>query len=175
MRLIPYDPGTKTPGMISYGQSSYGYDIRLGYNFAVYRCPGTEIEHEFLVDPTKFDDRCLRKFSGDHCIIPANGYVLAETMETFRIPEDCLGIVIAKSTQARAGIMLNVTPLEPGWRGVLTLEIKNLLQYPVKIYAGQGIGQLMLHKGRPCCVPYNKKPNPSYQDQTGVTPPKVMG
>lgn len=115
----------------------------------------------------------IEEHHGSSCVIPPHGFILAETFEELRIPEDCLAEVIGKSTWARCGITLITTPLEPGWQGRVTLEIANLTPFPVEVFSWQGIGQVVFAPGHPCDVPYNKKPGASYQDQTGITAPRA--
>ena len=127
-----------------------------------------------VVDPKTITDEMLTPHEGDSCIIPPNAFILAESLETFRIPEDVLCIVMGKSTYARVGINLPMTPLEPGWRGVVTIEIANSTPLPARVHAGEGIGQVLFLEGSaPCRLPYNRKANPSYQDQTGLVLSKV--
>lgn len=138
VKITPFEPGMKRPGIVSYGLSSYGYDLRTGYKFKVF----TNV-HGAVVDPKNFDPRSFVEVNlTDHVLIPPNSFCLAESFEHLEIPRDCMGIVIGKSTYARCGIVVNVTPLEPEWRGHITIEISNTTPLPAKIYAGEGIAQV---------------------------------
>jgi dCTP deaminase len=156
-------------GVISYGLSSYGYDIRVGNEFKIF----TPNPYNTVVDPKHLDERSLIPFTGDVCIIPPNSFALAVTIEYFRIPRNVLTITVGKSTYARCGVITNVTPFEPGWEGYVTLEISNTTPLPAKIYAGEGIAQvLFLEADEPCDVSYADKKG-KYQGQTGIVLPKV--
>lgn len=156
---------------ISYGISSYGYDIRVAGRFKIF----TNI-HTGIIDPKDFDDSIfieVNKKKGEACIIPPNSFVLAESMETFRIPNDILGICTGKSTLARCGLSVPMTPLEPGWEGVLTIEVSNTTPLPSKIYAEEGIAQILFIRGAsPCAVSYADKKG-KYQHQKGLTLPRI--
>jgi dCTP deaminase len=167
-RMIePFFEGTSPAGAISYGVSSYGYDIRISDEFKVFtNVLGT------LVDPKHMDERSFIDVHGDSCIIPSNGFALARSLEYFRIPRETMCIVLGKSTYARAGIIVNVTPLEPEWQGNITIEISNTTPLPVKIYANEGIAQVLFLDGVDCTVSYADK-HGKYQNQTGITLPKV--
>jgi len=168
-RMIePFEAGQVREGVVSYGLSSYGYDIRVAPEFKVF----TNVHH-VVVDPKDFDDRSFVDINEDHCIIPPNSFALARTVEYFRIPRDVLVICLGKSTYARCGIIVNVTPLEPTWEGHLTLEISNTTPLPAKIYGGEGIAQLIFLEG-------DEEPEVAYADrkgkymkQEGVTLPKL--
>ena len=154
--------------IISYGTSSYGYDVRCSNKFKVF----TNI-NSAIVDPKAFDQSSFIDVEGEVCVIPPNSFVLASTVEYFKIPKDILVICLGKSTYARCGIIVNVTPLEPGWEGHVTLEFSNTTPLPAKIYANEGVAQFIFIKG-------NEKPkvtyadrNGKYQGQKGVTLPKV--
>ena len=154
--------------VISYGTSSYGYDIRCSRNFKIF----TNI-NSAVVDPKAFDDRSFVDFEGDECIIPPNSFALASTIEYFRIPRDVLTICVGKSTYARCGIIVNVTPFEPEWEGFVTLEFSNTTPLPAKIYAGEGVAQVLFFKAdEPCATSYRDRGG-KYQGQSGVTPPKL--
>lgn len=169
LRIEPWVGATKVKGRASWGQGSYGYDLRLGNSFKVFDSIGG-----MLIDMRAFDESCLRTVKGDSCVIPPNSYALGETMEWVWMPDDCQGIVLGKSTNARGGAILNMTPIEAGWRGKITLEISNATPLFMRLHAGDGIGQLLLFQGSaPCAVPYHKKPGSSYQDQAGVCGPRV--
>jgi dCTP deaminase len=158
------------PGVISYGVSSYGYDVRVGRNFKVFtnaRCT--------VVDPKHFDPASFVDIEGDFCLIPPNSFALAETIEYLEIPRDILCVCVGKSTYARCGIIVNVTPLEPEWRGRVTIEISNTTPLPAKIYAGEGIAQILFLRGEAVChTSYGDKKG-KYQDQKGLTLPFVVG
>jgi dCTP deaminase len=170
IHIEPFAEGTPRKGVISYGVSSYGYDVRVGRRFKVFtnaRCA--------VVDPKQFDPASFVDIEGDHCLIPPNSFALAETVEHIEIPRDVLAICVGKSTYARCGIIVNVTPLEPEWRGKVTIEISNTTPLPAKIYAGEGIAQILfLRAEAPCGVSYADK-NGKYQDQAGLTLPFVLG
>lgn len=155
---------------ISYGLSSFGYDIRVDGQFKVF----TNAQNT-LLDPKNFDERSFVDMEpGGDCIIPPNSFALAQTLEYFQIPEDVLAVCVGKSTYARCGIIVNVTPLEPGWYGHLTLEISNTTPLPAKIYAGEGIAQLLFFQGeeRPL-VTYADRDG-KYQGQQKITLPKIQ-
>ena len=154
--------------IISYGTSSYGYDIRCAPEFKVF----TNI-HSTVVDPKNFDEKSFVDFHGDSCIIPPNSFALARTVEYFRVPRDVLVICLGKSTYARCGIIVNVTPLEPGWEGHVTLEFSNTTPLPAKIYANEGACQFLFLKGeQPCETSYADRAG-KYMGQRGVTLPKL--
>ncbi|HSG50055.1 MAG TPA: dCTP deaminase [Longimicrobiales bacterium] len=168
-RMIePFESGQVRGGKISYGISSYGYDIRVAPDFKVF----TNV-HNVVVDPKNFDDRSFVDVRADECIIPPNSFALARTEEYFRIPRDVLVICVGKSTYARCGIIVNVTPLEPTWEGYLTLEISNTTPLPAKIYAGEGIAQLLFFEGdEPPETAYADRAG-KYMKQVGVTLPRM--
>ena len=159
------DKGEK---LISYGVSSFGYDVRCANEFKVF----TNI-HSATVDPKFFDDKSFVDITADVCIIPPNSFALARTVEYFRIPRNVLTICLGKSTYARCGIIVNVTPLEPGWEGNVTLEFSNTTPLPAKIYANEGVAQFVFIKGneKPQVTYANRKGK--YMKQRGVTLPKV--
>ena len=166
--IEPFEAGQVRDGCISYGLSSYGYDIRVAPDFKVF----TNV-HNVIVDPKGFDDRSFVDIHEDACIIPPNSFALARTVEYFRIPRDTLVVCVGKSTYARCGIIVNVTPLEPTWCGYLTLEISNTTPLPAKIYANEGIAQLLFLQGdREPRVAYADRKG-KYQGQKGVTLPKL--
>ncbi len=170
IKIEPFHAGSLRPGVISYGVSSYGYDMRVGRNFKVF----TNV-HCAVVDPKHFDPTSFVDIEGDYCLIPPNSFALAETVEYLEIPRDVLGICVGKSTYARCGIIVNVTPLEPEWRGKVTLEISNTTPLPAKIYAGEGIAQILFLRAESVCrVSYGDKKG-KYQDQKGLTLPFVIG
>jgi len=154
--------------VISYGLSSYGYDIRLGNQFKVF----TNI-HSVIVDPKALTEAAFINVTGDVCIIPPNSYVLAESLEHFKIPRNILTLCLGKSSYARAGILINVTPFEPEWEGTATLEISNGTTLPAKIYAHEGISQVIfLESDIPCDRSYADKKG-KYQGQRGITLPRL--
>jgi len=173
----PFQPAQKRPGRISYGVSSYGYDARVGTLFKIFTNVPTD-GGASIVDPKNFDDRNFvtvdtAQTGKDHVIIPPNSFALCETVETFRIPRDVLVVCVGKSTYARCGIIVNVTPLEPEWRGKVTIEISNTTPLPAKIYANEGIAQMIFLKAEDVCeISYADKQG-KYQDQTGLVLPKV--
>jgi dCTP deaminase len=166
--IEPFEEGQVREGVISYGLSSFGYDIRVADEFKVF----TNV-YGVVVDPKEFDPRSFVDIQGDHCIIPPNSFALARTLEFFRIPSDVLVLCVGKSTYARVGVLINVTPLEPEWRGHLTLEISNTTPLPAKIYANEGIAQLVFFQGDETpSVTYAQRSG-KYQDQQGVTLPRM--
>ena len=168
-RMIePFVERQARTGVVSYGVSSYGYDIRVADEFKVF----TNI-YNTLVDPKNFDPKSFVDIKGDVCIIPPNSFALARTIEYFRIPRDILTICLGKSTYARCGIIVNVTPFEPEWEGYVTIEISNTTPLPAKIYANEGIAQVLFFQGdEPCDVSYKDKQG-KYQAQRGVTLPRI--
>lgn len=166
--IEPFNSKQVRKGVISYGVSSYGYDMRIGTEFKIF----TNINHT-VVDPKKFDPKSFVDYKGDICIIPPNSFALASSVEYFRIPRDVLVICLGKSTYARCGIVVNVTPLEPEWEGHVTIEISNTTPLPAKIYANEGIAQLIfLQASEVCEVSYKDKAG-KYQAQRGITLPKL--
>ena len=154
--------------IISYGTSSYGYDVRCSNEFKIF----TNI-HSTIVDPKAFDEKGFVGVEGSACVIPPNSFALARTIEYFRIPRNVLAICLGKSTYARCGIIVNVTPLEPEWEGHITLEFSNTTNLPARIHAGEGVAQLIfLESDEDCLVSYKDR-NGKYQKQTGVTLPKA--
>lgn len=154
--------------IISYGVSSYGYDVRCSNEFKIF----TNI-NSAIVDPKNFDANSFVDVQSDVCIIPPNSFALARTVEYFRIPRNVLTICLGKSTYARCGIIVNVTPLEPEWEGHVTLEFSNTTTLPAKIYANEGVAQMIfLEASDPCAVSYRDREG-KYQGQTGVTLPRT--
>lgn len=166
--IEPFVADQVRDGVVSYGVSSYGYDIRVADEFKVF----TDV-HSVVVDPKAFDARSFVDIQGDHCIIPPNSFALARTLEYFRIPSDVLVVCVGKSTYARCGIIVNVTPLEPEWCGHLTLEISNTTPLPAKIYAKEGIAQLLFFRGEEVPALTYAGRQGKYQGQEGVTPPRL--
>ena len=154
--------------LISYGVSSYGYDVRCSNEFKVF----TNI-HSEVVDPKSFDEKSFVDIESDICVIPPNSFALARTVEYFRIPRNVLTICLGKSTYARCGIIVNVTPLEPEWEGHVTLEFSNTTNLPAKIYAGEGVAQMLFFESDEECETSYKDRGGKYQGQTGVTLPKT--
>ncbi len=152
---------------ISYGLSSYGYDIRCSREFKIF----TNI-NSTIVDPKAFDSRSLVDFEGDECIIPPNSFALTRTVEYFRIPRSVLTVCLGKSTYARCGIIVNVTPFEPEWEGHVTLELSNTTPLPAKVYANEGVAQVLFYESDEVCEISYKDRQGKYQGQTGVTLPK---
>ena len=170
IKIEPLAQGVPRAGVISYGLSSYGYDVRVGRHFKVFtnaRCA--------IVDPKNFDPASFVDIEGDYCLIPPNSFALSETVEYLEIPRDIICVCLGKSTYARCGIICNVTPLEPEWRGRVTIEISNTTPLPAKIYAGEGIAQILfLRTDAVCRTSYADKKG-KYQDQKGLTLPFVLG
>ena len=159
---------TSTGRIISYGTSSYGYDVRCANEFKIF----TNI-NSAIVDPKHFDESSFVNFTGDVCIIPPNSFALARTVEYFRIPRSVLTICLGKSTYARCGIIVNVTPLEPEWEGHVTLEFSNTTTLPAKIYANEGVAQMLFLEADEICETSYKDRGGKYQGQTGVTLPRA--
>ena len=155
-------------GVISYGVSSYGYDIRVADEFMIF----TNV-HSAIVDPKNFDPKSMFEFQGDVCIIPPNSFALARTVEYFRIPRNVLTVCLGKSTYARCGLIVNVTPFEPEWEGYVTLEISNTTPLPAKIYANEGLAQVLFFEAdEECEVSYADKKG-KYQKQQSIVLPKL--
>jgi len=155
-------------GVISFGVSSYGYDVRVGDEFKVF----TNV-YNTVVDPKNFDSKSFVDIKADVCIIPPNSFALASTIEYFRIPRDVLTVCLGKSTYARCGIIVNVTPFEPEWEGHVTIEISNTTPLPAKIYANEGIAQVLFFQADEECERSYKDKKGKYQAQRGVTLPKI--
>ena len=154
--------------LISYGTSSYGYDVRCSNEFKVF----TNI-HSATVDPKAFDEKSFVDVKSDVCVIPPNSFALARTVEYFRIPRNVLTICLGKSTYARCGIIVNVTPLEPEWEGHVTLEFSNTTTLPAKIYANEGVAQMLFFESDETCETSYKDRGGKYQGQRGVTLPRA--
>jgi dCTP deaminase len=168
-RMIePFEGAQVRKGVISYGVSSYGYDIRIADEFKIFsNLTGA------VVDPKNFDSTMLHDFKGESCLIPPNSFALGRTVEYFRIPRNVLTICVGKSSYARCGIITNVTPFEPEWEGFATLEISNTTTLPARIYANEGIAQLVFFEAdEECSVSYKDKKG-KYQAQVGVTLPRL--
>ena len=166
--IKPFVAEQKSINTISYGLSSYGYDARVSNEFKIF----TDV-NSAVVDPKNFKSNSFVSRKSDECIIPPNSFVLASTVEYFKIPKDILVICLGKSTYARCGIIVNVTPLEPGWEGHVTLEFSNTTPLPARIYANEGAAQLIFLKGNEEPETTYAQRNGKYMKQTGVTLPKV--
>ncbi len=166
--IDPFVEGQVSKGVISYGLSSYGYDIRVTDEFKVF----TNV-HNSLVDPKDFDDKSFVEIKADECIIPPNSFALARTVEYFKIPRNTITVCLGKSTYARCGIIVNVTPFEPEWEGFVTLEISNTTPIPAKIYANEGIAQVLFFEGDEDCETSYADKKGKYQKQIGITPPRI--
>lgn len=166
--ISPFVDRQKKDGVVSYGLSSYGYDARVSNEFKVF----TNVDSA-IIDPKDFSRQSFVTRISDVCIVPPNSFVLARTVEYFRVPRDVLVICLGKSTYARCGIIVNVTPLEPEWEGHVTLEFSNTTPLPAKIYANEGACQFLFFKGNEMCETSYKDRSGKYMNQTGVTPPKL--
>jgi len=167
--IDPFEPNLVSKGAISWGLSSFGYDARLADEFRVFSNHTGEI-----IDPKRFKEDCWIECRGSTCIVPPNSLVLGRTVEYFRMPEDVMAICVGKSTYARCGVIVNVTPLEPGWEGEVTLEISNTAPLPVRIHAGEGICQFLFLRGSRPDVTYADRGG-KYMHQSGVVPPRIDG
>jgi len=175
--IEPFEDAAKRSGRISYGVTSYGYDVRVGTIFKIFTNV-SRTGQQAVVDPKNFTDDLFvtvdTKATGkDHVIIPPNSFALCETVEYIRVPRDVLAICVGKSTYARCGIIVNVTPLEPEWRGKVTIEISNTTPLPAKIYANEGIAQMVFIRGERVCGKSYADKGGKYQDQAGLTLPMV--
>jgi len=167
--ITPFCEGLVGEGVVSYGLSSYGYDIRVSDEFKIF----TNINAE-VVDPKDFNQNNVVDFKGDVCIVPPNSFALARTIEYFKMPKDTLAICLGKSTYARCGIIVNVTPFEPGFEGHITIEISNTTPLPAKIYANEGIAQVLFLQGDEQCETTYADRSGKYQSQTGITLPRIL-
>ena len=169
--ISPFEPGQvryrDDNRIISYGTSSYGYDVRCSNEFKIF----TNI-NSAVVDPKNFDESSFVDVTSDVCIIPPNSFALARTVETFRIPRNVLTVCLGKSTYARCGIIVNVTPLEPEWEGQVTLEFSNTTPLPAKIYANEGVAQMLFFESDEVCETSYADRGGKYQGQSGVTLPR---
>jgi len=166
--IEPFEDAQVRQGTISYGLSSYGYDMRVASEFKIF----TNVNNA-IVDPKAFDDKSFVPFEGDVCIVPPNSFALARSVEYFRIPRDVITLCVGKSTYARCGIITNVTPFEPEWEGFVTLEISNTTPLPARIYANEGIAQVLFFQGEEAPEVSYKDRKGKYQGQTGVTTPRL--
>ena len=166
--IEPFESSQVREGVISYGLSSYGYDIRVADEFKIF----TNV-YSAVVDPKKFDNKSMVDFKGDVCVIPPNSFALARTVEYFRIPRSILTICVGKSTYARCGIIVNVTPFEPEWEGFVTLEFSNTTPLPARLYANEGACQfLFLKADSPCEISYGDRKG-KYQNQQTILLPRL--
>jgi dCTP deaminase len=166
--INPYSEKQVSQGVISYGVSSYGYDLRVADEFKIF----TNV-NSTIVDPKKFDERSFVTVNADVAIIPPNSFALARSVEYFKIPRDVLTICVGKSTYARCGIIVNVTPFEPEWEGFVTLEISNTTPLPAKIYANEGLCQILFFQSDEICEVSYKDRKGKYQAQKGIVLPKL--
>lgn len=166
--IEPFIDGQKREGIISYGLSSYGYDIRIADEFKIF----TNV-HSAIVDPKHFTPQSFMDFKGDVCIIPPNSFVLSRTIEYFRIPRQVLTICIGKSTYARCGLIVNVTPFEPEWEGYVTLEISNTTPLPARVYANEGIAQVLFFEADEVCETSYADRKGKYQRQETIVLPRI--
>jgi dCTP deaminase len=166
--IEPFVDGQVRAGNISYGLSSYGYDLRVADEFKIF----TNI-NSTVVDPKHFDERSFVAYQGDICVIPPNSFALARSVEYFRIPRNVITICVGKSTYARCGIIVNVTPFEPEWEGYVTLEISNTTPLPARIYANEGLCQIIFFESDEICETSYGDRKGKYQKQTGIVLPKV--
>jgi dCTP deaminase len=168
-RMIePFSEKQVRDGVVSYGLSSYGYDVRIADEFKIF----TNI-NSTIVDPKSFDPRSFVDFKGDVCIIPPNSFALARTVEYFRIPRSVITVCVGKSTYARCGIIVNVTPFEPEWEGIVTLEVSNTTPLPAKIYANEGIAQVLFFESDEICETSYADKKGKYQRQQTLTLPRM--
>ncbi len=168
-RMIePFVNGQVREGVISYGLSSYGYDIRVSNEFKIF----TNV-HSAVVDPKHFNEKSFIDYHGDICVIPPNSFVLAQTVEYFRIPRNVLTVCVGKSTYARCGLIVNVTPFEPEWEGFVTLEISNTTPLPARIYANEGIAQVLFFESDEVCETSYGDRKGKYQKQQSIVLPRI--
>ena len=166
--IEPFVDGQVRDGVISYGLSSYGYDVRIKDDFKIF----TNV-HSAVVDPKNFNPQSFVDFRGDICVIPPNSFVLAQTVEYFRIPRDVITICLGKSTYARCGLIVNVTPFEPEWEGYVTLEISNTTPLPARIYANEGIAQVLFFQANEICEVSYADRKGKYQHQQSIVLPQI--
>lgn len=166
--IDPYISELNKSGVISYGPSSYGYDIRVADEFKIFHNVNSTV-----VDPKNFDSRSFVEFTGDICTIPPNSFALARSVEYMRMPRNVTGVVLGKSTYARCGIVTNFTPLEAGWEGHITIEISNTTPLPARIYANEGIAQVLFFESDEQCRTSYADRSGKYQGQQGITLPKL--
>lgn len=167
--IDPFEEKQIKQGVISYGISSYGYDIRLADEFKIF----TNVFNS-IVDPKNFDPKSFVDFKGEVCIIPPNSFILGRSVEYLKIPRRVLGICLGKSTYARCGIIVNITPLEAEWEGQITIEISNTTPLPVKVYANEGIAQILFFESDEECEESYKDRKGKYDKQKGIVLPKIV-
>jgi dCTP deaminase len=165
--VTPFVKELKTDEKISYGLGSFGYDIRIDDEFRIF----TDV-HSTEINPKEFNEEAFVKVQGDSCLIPPNSFCLGKSLEKFDMPDDLFGLVVGKSTYARCGIIVNMTPIEPGWKGFLTIEISNTTPLPARIYADEGIAQVVFFRGERPITTYGDR-NGKYQDQEGIEVAKI--
>lgn len=166
--IEPFDSKQIKKGVISYGVSSYGYDMRVADEYKIFSSA-----YNTVIDPKNFSQDSLIDFKGKECIIPPNSFILARSLEYFRIPRDVLVICLGKSTYARCGIIINVTPLEPEWEGYVTIEISNTAPLPAKIYSNEGIAQIIFIQASEICMKSYTDKKGKYQAQKAITPARL--
>ena len=166
--ISPFEDKQVSENKVSYGLSSYGYDIRVTDEYKIF----TNLNNS-VIDPKNFDEKSFVNFKGETCIIPANSFALARSVEYFKIPRNVLTICLGKSTYARCGIIVNVTPFEPEWEGHVTLEISNTTPLPAKIYSHEGLCQVLFFESDEDCETSYKDKKGKYQNQTGITLPRI--
>lgn len=166
--ITPFVEKQVRENVISYGLSSYGYDVRIADEYKIF----TNL-NSTIVDPKKFDPNSFVDFKGEICIVPPNSFALGRTVEHFIIPKKVMTICVGKSTYARCGIITNVTPLEPGWEGYVTMEISNTTPLPARIYSGEGIAQILFFESDEECLSSYADKKGKYQGQVGITLPKI--
>jgi dCTP deaminase len=166
--IRPFEEKQVREGVISYGLSSYGYDLRVADEFKIF----TNV-NSTIVDPKKFDERSFVEFKGQACIVPPNSFALARSVEYFKIPRNVLTVCVGKSTYARCGIIVNVTPLEPEWEGFVTLEISNTTPLPARVYSNEGLCQIIFLESDESCETSYKDKKGKYQAQQGIVLPKI--
>jgi dCTP deaminase len=166
--IEPFAANQARPGLISYGVSSYGYDMRVANEFKIFNCASSTI-----VDPKNFDPKSLADFTGEVCIIPPNSFAIGRSVEYFRIPRRVLTICFGKSTYARCGVIVNITPFEPEWEGYVTLEISNTAPLPARIYANEGIAQVLFFEADEQCETSYADKKGKYQKQDTIVLPKL--
>jgi dCTP deaminase len=167
--ISPFCEGLVGEGVVSYGLSSYGYDIRVSNEFKIF----TNV-NSTVIDPKDFDHASVVDYKGDVCIVPPNSFALARTVEYFKMPRDTLAICLGKSTYARCGIIVNVTPFEPSFEGHITIEISNTTPLPAKIYANEGIAQVLFFQGDEQCETTYSDRKGKYHGQIGITLPRIL-
>jgi len=166
--ISPFEESQVREGVVSYGVSSYGYDVRVGDEYKIF----TNINN-VVVDPKNFDQKSFVHHKGEFCIIPPNSFALAKTVEYFKIPRNILAVCLGKSTYARCGVIVNITPFEPEWEGVVTIEISNTTPLPAKIYSNEGIAQVLFFEADEACETSYADKKGKYQKQVGITLPKL--